>query len=124
MDRREPGPGDWGGYEPEGRGHELLRTWALYRRGSDRLGAPNRVGSSLSEPLAKAFDAEPPWVLLVDDALSQVYRTHHVYEPMVKLFYLDERAIWDVAEKIQRTNAFVAMRLRSICAHVESRVNS
>ena len=114
----------WRGYIPEGRGHELLQTWALYRRDGDRIGAPRVGGGGWSEPLDKAMDCEPPWVLLVDDALAVIYRAHMVYEKMVKIFYLDNRSIWEVAEKCQRTNGFVSLSLRGICGHVESRVKS
>lgn len=113
----------WRGLEPEGRGHELLQTWALYRRNGNLIGLPKLVGCGLNEPLDKARDEEPAWVVLVDRALASVYRVHPVYQRMIKMFYLDNRAIWDVAETVRRTEGFVALSLRGICAHVESRVN-
>lgn len=112
------------GLEPEGRGHELLQTWALYRRNGELLGLPKAVGSGWSEPLDKARDEEPAWVVLVDRALAGINRAHPIYQKMVKMFYLDNRAIWDVAEHVRCTDKYVALSLRGICAHVESRVNS
>lgn len=112
----------WRGLEPEGRGHELLQTWALYRRNGDLIGLPKAVGGGWSEPLDKASDDEPAWIVLVDRALAVINRAHPVYQKMVKMFYLDNRAIWDVAETVRRTEGFVALSLRGICAHVESRV--
>jgi hypothetical protein len=108
--------------EPEGRGHELMQTWALYRRDSDRAGAPRVSGGGWSEPLDKASDTEPPWLVLVDHALAPIYRADAAYERMVKIYYLDNRALWEVSERVQRTEGFVALSLRGICDHVASRV--
>lgn len=112
----------WRGPGPEGRGHELLQEWALFRRGGQSIG-PHAGNGGWSEPLDKAMECEPPWVVLVDDALA-AYSVNPVYEQMVKGFYLDNRSFWEVAGKVQRTVGFVALSLRGICEHVESRVNS
>lgn len=113
----------WHGWQPEGRGHSLLDKWAPYRRDASRHTLPDRPGPmSWDEPLERAFDAEPEWVVLVDRALATVYRCHDVYEQIVKRFYLDKQAVWELAPKIHRTPGFVALALRGVCSHVEQRV--
>lgn len=114
----------WKSPEPDGPGHDKLMTWALYRRDGGSVGRPRAAGIGWDEPLDRAVDAEPAWVVLVDHALVSIYRVHSVYERMVKIFYLDRRAVWEVAEKVQRTPGFVLLSLRGICDHVETRVNS
>ena len=113
----------WHGWEPEGRGHALMQEWALYRRDAGRSTLPDRPGPmSWDEQLERAFDAEPEWVVLVDRALAKLYRVDDVYEQIVKRFYLDNQAVWELAPKVRRTPGFVALAIRGLCAHVELHV--
>jgi hypothetical protein len=97
-------------------------AWAPYRRDGDRIGLPRVSNGSWSERLDVAKDAEPPWVVLVDRALAGLIRIHAVYEPIIKIYYLDNKAIWQVADKARRTEQFVAMSLRGACSYAEERV--
>jgi hypothetical protein len=114
----------WRGLEPEGRGHELLMTWALYRRGGERDGLPGDVKGYLKEALDKAYDSEPPSVLAIDDILAGLYRTgyEHTVE-IVKRFYLSEDPIYRLAPKVCRTEGFVRLTLRGVCALVEDKIS-
>jgi hypothetical protein len=113
----------WRGLEPEGRGHDLLTTWALYRRGGERDGLPRDVKGYLREPLDKAHDSEPPYVLAIDDILAGLYRTgyEHTVE-IVKRYYLSGEAIYQLAPKVCRTEGFVRLSLRGVCALAEDRI--
>lgn len=108
--------------EPEGRGHELLQTWALYRRDASRHDEPRVERMAWKEQLPRAFDAEPAWIVLVDRAIGQLARIQEVYEAIVKRYYLDGQQIWQVAPKVCRTEGFVMMSLRGICDHVDRKV--
>lgn len=111
----------WQGLEPEGRGHELMQTWALYRRGGERTKSP--VASiGWTEQLDKAHDNEPPFVLSIDRMLAGLFRSG--YEDSVdiaKRFYLSNLAVWEIAPKIGRTEGFIRLTLRGICALAEER---
>lgn len=113
----------WQGLEPEGRGHELMQTWALYRRGGERTKSP--VASiGWTEQLDKAHDNEPPFVVAIDRMLAGLFRSG--YEDTVdiaKRFYLSNLAVWEVAEKTHRTEGFVRLALRGICGLAEERVS-
>lgn len=108
--------------EIEGRGHELMQTWALYRRGGER---PRSTVAAVgwSEQLDKAHDNEPPSVLAIDDMLAGLFRSgyEHAVE-ITKRFYLSNLAVWEVAEKMHRTQGFVRLTLRGVCALAEQRV--
>lgn len=107
--------------EIEGRGHDLMETWALYRRGGERSKSP--VASiGWSEQLDKAHDNEPPSVLVIDRMLAGLFRAG--YEGAVEItkrFYLSNLAVWEVAEKMRRTQGFVRLTLRGVCALAEDR---
>ena len=108
----------------EGRGHELLQTWALYRRGGERDGLPRDVSGYLREPLDQAYDAEPPYVLQIDDVLSGLYRAgyEHTVE-IVKRYYLDgNEPIHKLAPKVCRTEGFVRLTIKGVCALVDERI--
>jgi len=108
--------------EIDGRGHELMQTWALYRRGGERTkSAVASVG--WSEQLDKAHENEPPSVLVIDRMLAGLFRAG--YEGSVdvaKRFYLSNLSVWEVAEKMHRTEGFVRLTLKGICALAEDRV--
>ena len=109
--------------EIEGRGHELMQTWALYRRDSSRLGAPHVDRMPWSERLDKATDCEPPWVILIDRMIAEIGRANEFYPRLVKRFYLDHQAVWEVAEKLHRTKSFVILSIRAICGLAETRID-
>ena len=112
----------WRGLEPEGRGHELMQTWALYRRGGERTKSPIASGN-WSERLDEAHDNEPPFVLVIDRMLASLFRAG--YEDTVdiaKRFYLSNLAVWEIAPKVRRTEGFIRLTLRGVCALAEERV--
>src|SRR5690606_25595115 len=105
MVQRQENPGKWFGWVPQGRGHVLLEQWAPYRRDRSRSTQPKDAGPmSWSEPWEKAFDGEPEWVVLVDRAVAGLVKLDDIYDDLVKRFYLDRQAVWEVAPKIYRTN--------------------
>ena len=111
--------------EPEGRGHELMLQWGLHRRGGERTRSPISSGS-WSEPLDPCHDDEPPFVVEIDDVLRGLVRGG--YEQSVdiaKVFYLEHPRYdyWQVAQKCFRTDGFVRLTLRGICALVEQKVS-
>jgi len=108
--------------EPEGRGHELLQLWALYRRGGERGHSPF-VSGYLKEPLDKAHDGEPEEVMTIDRVLAALCRADcwHSVE-IVKRYYLSETPVAKITEDMHRTEGFVRLTLRGICALVEEKV--
>jgi hypothetical protein len=114
----------WRGLEPEGRGHELMITWGRHRRGGDRTRSPVSSGS-WDERLDPVHEDEPPCVVAVDDILRGLVRSgHHDAVEIAKVFYLEhpKYAVWQVAAKVYRTEGFVRLSLRGLCALVEERV--
>lgn len=110
--------------EPAGRGHDLLQTWALYRRGGERDGLPRAVNSGWSEPLDKEHVNEPPYVVEIDRILSGLYRSGFEHSvDICKRFYLSSQSVWEVAIKTHRTEGFVALTLRGLCGLVETRIS-
>ena len=112
--------------EFEGRGHELLQTWALYRRGGEREGLPKDVSGYLREAQDRAYDAEPPSVLQVDDVLAGLFKAgyEHAVE-IVKRYYLDgNEPLYKLAPKIRRTEGFVRLTIRGVCAIVDKRISA
>lgn len=107
--------------EPVGRGNELMCDWARYRRGGNHTRSPVASGS-WSDRLDVAVDAEPAWVCLIDLMLGKVIRANPVYKQIVQRFWLDNKAMWDVAEKVQRTEGFVWLALHAICDLAEAAV--
>jgi DNA-directed RNA polymerase specialized sigma24 family protein len=103
------------------RGHELFQTWALYRRGGERTKSPV-VTSGWSEPADVAHDAEPAWVVQIDHLIAYLTRCNEAYERILQRRYLEGLAIWEVAEKVQRTEGFVLLSLRAACDLADERV--
>jgi hypothetical protein len=106
-----------------GRGHELMQTWALFRRGGERDGLPRAVNGGWSEPLDKAKDSEPPTVVEIDRILAGLYRAGYEHSvEIAKRFYLAGEPVWSLAHKVCRTEGFVRLTIRGLCDLVESRV--
>lgn len=119
----ERNPGRWYGWVPQGRGHELLERWAPYRRDAKRSTQPKDAAvMAWSEPLEKAFDGEPDWVVLVDRAVAELVKIDDIYDDLLKRFYLDRQALWELAPRLGRTEGFAAMRLQAACDHVNKKV--
>lgn len=119
----ERNPGKWYGWVPQGRGHYYLEQWAPYRRDGSRSTQPKDAGPMpWGEQLDRAFDAEPSWVVLVDHAIADLVKLDDIYDDLVKRFYLDRQAVWELAPKIYRTEGFVALRLQGLCDHVGRKV--
>jgi hypothetical protein len=110
------------GDEIEGRGNDLMETWALYRRDTSRLGAPHVEKMPWKERLDKALDTEPPWVLDIDDMIGDLAKVNDFYPRLVKRFWLDNQAVWEVVERLHRTKGFVLLSLRAVCELAERRV--
>ena len=110
-------------HDPEGRGHELMLTWALFRRGGERDNLPRGVHMGWSEQLDREHVNEPPYVVEIDRILSGLYQSgfEHCVE-IAKRFYLAGTPIWIIAPKMRRTEPFVALTLRGICGLVEERI--
>jgi len=114
----------WRELEPEGRGHELMLAWGLYRRGGERDHSAVTSGH-WSEPLDKATDAEPPYIVTLDRMLRDLNLAGYEHSiEITKRFYLahPRLALWDLAEKVHRTESFCRLTLRGICALAEQKV--
>jgi hypothetical protein len=105
------------------RGHELYQTWALYRRGGDRTKSPVAKGG-WSEPTDVAHDCEPAWVVQLDHLTAYLTRINEAYEQIIERRYLEDLALWEVAEKVKRTEGFVLLSLRAICDLAIERVKA
>lgn len=103
---------------PSGRGHELLNFWAPYRRGGNDTRSP--VASlGWHEPLDRAADEEPLWLVRVDREIGRLARINCVYEKIVQRFYLEQLAIWQLEAKIGRTEGFIRMSLCAVCDSID-----
>src|SRR5688572_21719951 len=89
--------------EMTGRGNDLMATWALYRRDASRAPMPHLDCMPWSERLDKAMDTEPEWVILIDRMIADLTKINDFYPRLIKRFYLDHQAVWQVAEKLCRT---------------------
>lgn len=108
--------------EIEGRGHDLMQTWALYRRGGERTHSPV-VTMGWSDRLDREHENEPPYVLVIDDILASLFRSGHEDSvELVKRYYLSQLAVWEVAQKMRRTEGFARLTIRGVCSLVEARV--
>lgn len=110
--------------EIEGRGHELLETWALYRRGGERDGLPRVVNVGWSEQLDKEHLNEPDSVLAIDRILGGLAKAgyEHTVE-IVHRFYLSGSSVWQICETMRRTRGFVLLTIRGVCGVVEDRIS-
>lgn len=109
--------------EIEGRGHDLLETWALFRRGGEREGLPRAGNAGWSEPLDKEHANEPDSVLAIDRILAGLAKSgyEHTVE-IVHRFYLGGSSVWQICETMHRTRGFVLLTIRGVCWMVEERV--
>jgi hypothetical protein len=66
---------------------------------------------------------EPPFVLAIDRVLAGLFKSgfEHSVE-IAKRYYLSNASVWEVSTKMRRTEAFVRLTLRGVCALVESRI--
>lgn len=111
-------PTQWLDLEPTGRGHELLTFWAPYRRGGNDTKSP--VASlGWHEPLDRAVDEEPRWLVMVDREIGRLARINYLYEKLVQRFYLEQMALWQLEAKLGRTPAFIRMSLCAVCDSVD-----
>jgi hypothetical protein len=114
----------WRGLEPEGRGHELLIRWGMHRRGGERMRSPV-ASSGWDERLDPVHEDEPPFVVEIDDILRGLVRSGHKDSVAIcKVFYLEhpKYAIWQVSEKVHRTEGFVRLTIKAIGGLVEDKV--
>jgi hypothetical protein len=112
---------EWPSLEPEGRGHELLVFWAPYRRGGNDTKSPVASGG-WHEPLDKAADEEPRWLVMVDREIGRLAQINYFYEKLVQRYYLEQMAMWQLTAKLGRTEAFVRMSLRAVCDSVDQAI--
>lgn len=108
--------------EIAGRGNDLMQTWALHRRDASPRTAAHVEHMPWKERLDKAVDAEPSWVIEIDHMIAYLGRINDFYPRVVKRYYLDNQSVWEVAEKLHRTENFVLLSLRGVCSLAESRV--
>lgn len=119
-----PADHQYRGLEPEGRGHELLLTWGLHRRGGERTRSPV-ASMGWSERLDRPTDDEPPCVVAIDGILAALARSGHWHTVDIgKRFYLEYPKLdyWQVAHKACRTEGFVRLTLRGLADLVNERV--
>jgi hypothetical protein len=108
----------WTDLEPFGRGHDLLTTWAPYRRGGNDTRSP--VASvGWTEQLDKATDAEPYWLVMIDREIGRLTRINYIYEKLVQRFYLEQMAMWQLEAKLGRTPGFIRMSVCAICDSID-----
>lgn len=99
--------------EPTGQGHELLELWAYWYRG----GLPGGAGEwSVRERVGPARDIAPPEeAQAVEAIVAQIGSQYPVYRRMIKRYYLDRQAYWEVAAHLQYTVGFVRLSIQAVC---------
>lgn len=111
----------WENDGPSGRGHDLLMTWAPYRRGGNDTRSP--VASlGWHEPLDKAVDEEPRWLVMIDREIGRLARINFFYEKLVQRFYLEQLAMWQLEAKLDRTHGFLRTALCAVCDSIDRAV--
>lgn len=114
----------WRGLEPDGRGHDLLITWGIHRRGGEQTHSPV-TSLKYDPPMDPVHEDEPYSVVLVDDVLRRLVRTgNENAADIAKRFYLEHPRydFWEIAQKVRRTEGFVRLTLRGVVALVEAKV--
>lgn len=108
--------------EITGPGHKLLQEWAEWTRG----GQPGEHHQwCVQERIDPTHPGQPPErVMRVERILSEVFRSWPQYRRMVKRFYLDGLAVWDIAQKLKYTAGFVRMSIQAVADLVERRNES
>lgn len=107
-----------------GRGHELMQSWGLHRRGGERSRSDVASGS-WSEPLDKTYEDEPDHIVAIDRILAGLHRGGFGDSvEIAKRFYLEypKYDYWQVAQKVYKTDGFVRLTIKGICALVEQRI--
>ena len=105
------------------RGNELFQTWALYRRGRERTKSPV-ASTGWGDSIGVALDGEPDWLVQLDHLIAYLARINEAYERIIQRRYLEGLAIWQVAEKVCRTEGFVLLSLRAACDLADERIKS
>lgn len=115
----------WSGLEPEGVGHDHLLIWGQHRRGGERSHSPVTSGS-WSDRLDPCHDDEPWFVVEIDDVFRRLMRQglEHTVD-IGKWFYLNhpKYSMWEVANKVMRTEGFVRLTIRGVCGLVEDQIS-
>lgn len=117
-------PRQWHGLEPEGRGHELLIVWGQHRRGGERNHSPV-TSPKYDPPMDPVHEDEPWFVVRIDEVFRGLVRSGHEHTvEIAKRFYLEHPKydFFEVAGKVHRTEGFVRLTLRGVCALVETQV--
>lgn len=102
---------------PSGLGHDLLCEWALFARDDREEGA---ASWSVKPRVDRGWHGDPPdrWYD-VNRIISRLLKDHPDYRKVVKPFYLGERAPWEIARQIGRSEQGVLVTLCHVVALVE-----
>lgn len=96
---------------PTGPGHGMLVRWAYWYRG----GLPGGAGEwSVRQRIGPSRDIAPPEeASCVDRIVAQLGAEYPQYRRMLKRFYLDEQAYWEIAAKLEYTVGFVRLSIQA-----------
>lgn len=101
----------------EGLGHELLLEWAPWAR-DDRDG--ESWGQSVGPRVARGYHGDPPKNFFVVDKIVAPHRVEKSsYWIVVSMFYLGERAEWEIARELGWSEQRVLMNLAAFGGLVE-----
>lgn len=105
--------------EPEGPGYGLLCRWAWWYRG----GLPGSAGEwSVKQRIGPAKDIDPPKESqLVERIVAELGVRHPQYLRMLKRYFLNELAYWEIAGQLQYTTGFVKLSIQAACDYVARR---
>lgn len=98
--------------QPSGLGHELLLEWAPWSR-DDNEGS---ASWSAKPRVDRGYHGDPPdrWYI-VNRIVSMLLHGEPEYRQVVKPYYLGERAAWEIARSVGRTEVGVLTTLCHVC---------
>ena len=106
---------------PSGLGHDLLCEWAAFARDDREDGSSSW---SVKPRVDRGYHGDPPdrWYV-VNRIVSRLLKDHDDYRKVVKPFYLGERAPWEIARSLGRSEHGVLVTLLHVCGIVEREFN-
>ena len=102
--------------DPYGKGHDMLVEWGIWTR-DDREGG---ASWSVKPRLDKCTKGEPPDSVVWLDKLIAKHklRSHNDWRVLAQ-YYMDDRAIWEVAKRMKWADDRVRGLLLAFCGLVE-----
>lgn len=97
--------------EPTGRGHGMLVRWAYWYSGGLSTGAGEWTEQQRVGP---GRDIAPPdESACVDKIVAQLGKDYPQYRRMLRRYYLDNQAYWEIAARLQYTIGFVRLSIQA-----------